>query len=407
MPLQSPDALTLTLIRQLVAFNTVSKESNLGLIEWIRDYLRGFGITCSLTFDADQRKANLFATVGDEVGAGLVLSGHTDVVPVTNQDWDTDPFVTTIQDGKIFGRGTTDMKGFLGVCLAKLPMLANANLRTPVHFAFSYDEEVGCLGVRGLLQDLAQRGIRPSGCIVGEPTNMEVVIAHKGKRSYHCCVRGREAHSSVTPMGVNAIEFASDLIRYIRDTGERIQRTEHHAGFDVPFSTVLTTAIKGGMSFHNTNTIPRDCEFVFEHRYLPGVDPDHFLGEVRQYSESTLLPRMRAVAAEADITFSTRIGYPGLDQDDMSDITLLAQQFAGRKRTSKVAFGTEAGLFQQAGIPSIICGPGSIQQAHKPNEFITLDQIAQCELFIDRLSVKLQSTALPESSVGLHAGSGG
>ncbi len=394
MPLQSPDALTLTLISQLVAFNTVSKESNLGLIEWIRDYLRGFGVACSLTFDADHRKANLFATVGDQTGAGLVLSGHTDVVPVTNQDWDTDPFVATLQDGKLFGRGTSDMKGFIGVCLAKLPMLANANLRNPVHFAFSYDEEVGCLGVRGLLQDLAQRGIRPVGCIVGEPTDMEVVVAHKGKRSYHCCVRGREAHSSVTPMGVNAIEFASDLIRYIRDTGERIQRTEHHVGFDVPFSTVLTTAIKGGMSFHNTNTIPRDCEFVFEHRYLPGVNPEHFIDEVRQYSESTLLPRMRAVAAEADITFSARIGYPGLDQVDESNIALLAQQFAGRTRTGKVAFGTEAGLFQQAGIPSIICGPGSIQQAHKPNEFIALEQIAHCELFIDRLAQQLKTGAL-------------
>jgi len=337
MPLQSPDALTLTLISQLVAFNTVSKESNLGLIEWVRDYLRGFGIACSLTFDADHRKANLFATVGDETGAGLVLSGHTDVVPVTNQDWDTDPFVATLQDGKIFGRGTSDMKGFIGVCLAKLPMLANANLRTPVHFAFSYDEEVGCLGVRGLLQDLAKHGIKPAGCIVGEPTNMEVVIAHKGKRSYHCCVRGREAHSSMTPIGVNAIEFASDLIGYVRDVGERIRKTEHHAGFDVPFSTILTTAIKGGMSFHNTNTIPRDCEFVFEHRYLPGVDPDDLFNEIRQYSESTLLPKMRAVAPEADITFNTKIGYPGLDQNDSSAISQLAMQFAGKVSTNKVS----------------------------------------------------------------------
>jgi len=394
-----PDSTTLDLIARLVSFNTVSKESNLGLIEWTRDYLKGFGIDCRLTYDADQKKANLFATVGDQTGAGLVLSGHTDVVPVTGQDWDTDPFVATLKDGKLFGRGTADMKGFIGVCLAKLPVLANLDLRTPVHFAFSYDEEVGCLGVRGLLHDLAKHGIAPAGCIVGEPTNMDVVIAHKGKRSYHCCVRGREAHSSMTPIGVNAIEFASDLIGYIRNAGERIRQSEHHAGFDVPFSTVLTTAIKGGMSFHNTNTIPRDCEFVFEHRYLPGVDPEELINEIRHYSQSTLLPQMRAVAPEADIAFNAKVGYPGLDQSDASAISQLAMQFAGQTGTRKVAFGTEAGLFQQAGIPSIICGPGSIRQAHKPNEFIALEQIAKCELFVDRLAQQLKTGSLQTMDV--------
>jgi acetylornithine deacetylase len=391
MPVQTSDSSTLKLIERLIGFNTVSKESNLGLIEWARDYLRGFGIDCRLSYDADKRKANLFATIGDRTGGGLVLSGHTDVVPVVGQDWDTDPFVATVKDGKIFGRGTCDMKSFIAVCLAKVPVLAHANLPSPVHFAFSYDEEVGCLGVRGLLDDLAKNDIRPAGCIVGEPTNMEVVVAHKGKRSYHCCVRGREAHSSMTPIGVNAIEFAADLIGYIRDVGERIKHSDTYPGFDVPFSTVLTTAIKGGMSFHNTNTIPRDCEFVFEHRFLPGVDPEHLINEVKEYASSTLLPQMRVVAPEADINFSTKVSYPGLDQNEASAISQLTQRLSGQTKTRKVAFGTEAGLFQQAGIPSIICGPGNIAQAHKPNEYVTVEQIAQCERFIDQLVTQLKT----------------
>jgi acetylornithine deacetylase len=217
------------------------------------------------------------------------------------------------------------------------------------------------------------------------------VVAHKGKRSYHCCVRGREAHSSMTPIGVNAIEFAADLIGYIRDVGERIKHSDTYPGFDVPFSTVLTTAIKGGMSFHNTNTIPRDCEFVFEHRFLPGVDPEHLINEVKEYASSTLLPQMRVVAPEADINFSTKVSYPGLDQNEASAISQLTQRLSGQTKTRKVAFGTEAGLFQQAGIPSIICGPGNIAQAHKPNEYVTVEQIAQCERFIDQLVTQLKT----------------
>jgi len=227
---------------------------------------------------------------------------------------------------------------------------------------------------------------------------MDVVVAHKGKRSYHCCVRGREAHSSMTPLGVNAIEFAADLIQHIRGLANRIQHGEQHAGFDVPFSTVLTTAIKGGMSFHNTNTIPRDCEFVFEHRFLPGVNPQDLMDEVRQYADTRLLPQMREVAPEADITISTRMGYPGLSQREDSAISQLAMRLAGQTGTRKVAFGNEAGLFQQAGIPSIVCGPGHIAQAHKPNEFIALEQIALCESFIDRLALQQTAQTAPRTA---------
>lgn len=378
---------TWAMIRALVAFDTTSRESNLGLIEWVRDGLAAQGVQCRLTYDASGTKANLFATIGSGVRPGIVLSGHTDVVPVDGQPWDTDPFEATLREDRIYGRGSADMKAFIGAALAMTPRFLAADLPVPVHLALSYDEEVGCIGVRGLLDDLARNGIAPAGCIVGEPTGMRPVVAHKGKRAYRCSFRGKEAHSALTPQGVNAIEYAAKLVVHIRHLADRMRDLERrdHA-FDVPFTTLQTGVIRGGTA---ANIVPRDCEMHFEFRYLPGVDPDALEREIKAYAEAVLAPEMRAVDASAGIVFETKAEIPGLDASEEADLARLVAALAGDGRAAKVAYATEAGLFQRAGIPSVICGPGSIEQAHRPNEFITLDQVARCEAFLERLLVEL------------------
>jgi acetylornithine deacetylase len=378
---------TWDLIQRLVGFDTTSRDSNLHLIEWVRDWLKGFGVESRLTYDPGGAKANLFATIARGAQPGIVLSGHTDVVPVDGQPWDTEPFKATLKGDRIYGRGAADMKSYLAVALAMTPRFLAADLKSPVHFALSYDEEVGCVGVRGLLEDLARNGIRPAGCIIGEPTSMQPVIAHKGKRAYKCCFRGREVHSALTPQGVNAIEFAAKLVVYIRDMADRMRdREPRDDGFDVPFTTLQTGVIRGGTA---GNIVPRDCEVHFEFRYLPGADPDALESEIKAYAEKVLLPEMRAVDPTTFIAFETKAEIPGLNTGATDEVTALAQALSRNRSTSKVAYATEGGLFQRAGIPSIICGPGSIEQAHKPNEFITLEQVAACEAFMDRLLAEL------------------
>ncbi len=378
---------TWEMIRRLIAFDTTSRESNLGLIEWVRDWLKGHGIESRLTYDATGKKANLFATVGEGPRPGIVLSGHTDVVPVDGQAWDSDPFQATLVGDRIYARGSADMKSFIAVALAHTPKFLQAGLKAPVHFALSYDEEVGCIGVRGLLEDLARNDIRPAGCIVGEPTGMQPVIAHKGMRTFKCRVHGKEAHSSLTTQGVNAIEYAAKLIVFIRQLAERMRDLESRDyNFDVPFTTLQTGLIQGGTA---PNIVPRECLFHFEFRYLPGADPDALEREIRDYAKNVLEPEMRKVAPEAGIEIEGKSQIPGLSTAEEEAITALAQRLARAERVRKVAYATEAGLFQKAGIPSIICGPGSIEQAHKPNEYITLEQVALCEAFMDRLTAEL------------------
>jgi acetylornithine deacetylase len=378
------------MIERLIAFDTTSRESNLGLIEWVRDWLRAQGVESTLVYDSERRKANLFATIHGRQGPdgpaasrpGIVLSGHTDVVPVDGQAWDTDPFKATIKGGRLFGRGACDMKGFIGVALAMTPKFAATDLAMPLHFALSYDEEVGCVGVRGLIEQLRSKGFKAAGCIVGEPTSMQVIVAHKGKRSFRCVVHGREAHSALTPQGVNAIEYAARIISHIRHLADRMGQLESRDyGFDVPFTTLQTGTIKGGTA---TNIVPRECVFDWEFRYLPGANPDAIENEVRAYAQS-LEPEMKKVADEAGIDIRLTSDAPGSNAGDTEAVTKLAVALARNDRTAKVAYATEAGLFEQAGFPSIICGPGSIEQAHKPNEYCDLEQLARCELFMDRL----------------------
>ena len=373
-------------IERLIAFNTVSRESNLGLIETVRDHLSARSIQSTLTYDAGRNKANLFATLPAADGStqgGVVLSGHTDVVPVDGQDWATDPFSPVVRDGKLFGRGSCDMKGFIGVVLTALPELLETRLSKPVHFAFSYDEEIGCVGAPSMIAELQERGVRPDGCIVGEPTNMRPIVAHKSISSYRCCVRGHAVHSSLTPQGVNAIEYAARLICHIRDVAEGFKRDgPFDEDFDVPFSTTSTGLIHGGIA---VNTVPALCEFVFEYRTLPAIDTSKVIERIEAYAHDVLEPEMRKVAEHASIEFTRRSASPALEASEQDAMTQLVRALTANRETHKVAYGTEAGLFQRAGIPSVICGPGSIEQAHKPDEFVTLEQIALCESFIRKL----------------------
>jgi acetylornithine deacetylase len=383
-----PQAATLETIQRLVAIPTVSRDSNLGLIEWVRDELLRQGVKSRLTYDDAKKKANLFASIGPAGQPGIALSGHTDVVPVDGQDWATDPFAPVVKDGRMFGRGVADMKSFIGTVLTHVPQFLAADLKTPLHIALSYDEEIGCLGVRRLIDDLAVAGIPMAGCIVGEPTSMNVVTAHKALTQYRCRVHGHEAHSSLTPQAVNSIEYAARIICHIRGIADRLRASgERIEGFDVPFTTLQTGVIKGGTA---TNIVPKECVFNFEFRCLPGADPKQLFDEIRTYAES-LLPEMRAVAAHADIVWERLANVPGCDTDERATIYALAQALARGETGRKVAYATEAGLFHDAGIPTIVCGPGSIEQAHKPNEFIELSQIAACEDFIGKLITEMRA----------------
>ncbi len=384
----APSRAALDMIDRLIAIPTVSCDSNLGLIESVRDHLAGLGVKSRLTYDAKRRKANLFATLADDPervkAGGIILSGHTDTVPVDGQEWTSDPFVARHVDGRIVGRGSADMKGFIAVALAMAPQLLAAQDHAPIHLAFSYDEEVGCIGVRGLIADLAERGIQPAGCIIGEPTDMQAIVAHKGKRDIRCCVRGREAHSALTPEGVNAIEFAARLVVFIRELADRCARSESDPRFGVPYSTLQTGTMRGGIA---TNVVARDAEFVFEMRNLPGTEQEALLAEIEGHAREVLVPAMQAVAAGTGVSFELIAELPAFGIAPDAPIVRWAQELArtAHRGAGAVGFGTEASLFARAGIPTVLLGPGSIEQAHKPDEFITYDQVAACEAFLSRM----------------------
>ncbi|WP_411380634.1 acetylornithine deacetylase [Pseudomonas sp. MPB26] len=369
------------LLRTLVGFDTTSRESNLQLIEFVRDYLAEFGVASKLVFNAERSKANLFASVGPVQVPGIVLSGHTDVVPVDGQPWTVPPFALTERDGKLFGRGTADMKGYIACVLALVPALVEAPLRMPVHIALSYDEEVGCLGVRSLLKVLEDRPVKPLLCIIGEPTELKPVLGHKGKLAMRCDVQGEACHSAYAPYGVNAIEQAAELIGELGRIGQRLRQTQD-ARFDPPFSTVQTGVISGGKAL---NIVPADCRFDFEVRALPAQDPGAVADELKAYAEQHVLPRMRAVSAQSAIRFTELSAYPGLVTDERSQAAELIAAFCGSRAFGTVAFGTEGGLFDAVGIPTVVCGPGSMDQGHKPDEFVKVEQLAGCDAMLLRM----------------------
>jgi acetylornithine deacetylase len=373
---------SIEMIGRLVGFDTTSRESNLALIDFVRDYLDGWGITSELVTDPTGRKANLYATIGADDRGGVMLSGHSDVVPVDGQNWASNPFAIVPRDAKLYGRGSCDMKGFIAIALAKVPDFAERELSEPIHLALTYDEEVGCLGVRPLATALAARGVKPRLCIIGEPTMMQPVIAHKGSRRLRCYIHGHEAHSSLTHKGVNAIETAAELIAHLKNIARQKRMSgPFDAAFDPPYTTLQTGRIEGGTA---VNIVPRECRFDFEMRHLPQDDPDVIVDDLKRFAAG-LLPEMQAVAAEAGIEFEETNTVAAMSADEHAEVVQLALTLSGANTTGKVSFATEGGYFQGAGIPTVICGPGSIEQAHKPDEFIALDQVRQCEDFIDRL----------------------
>ncbi|MBD7947426.1 MULTISPECIES: acetylornithine deacetylase [Psychrobacter] len=378
-------------LTRLIAFDTVSRHSNLALIDDVKAYCEQLGLTVDLTFNDAKNKANLFVTVpagkdADEINHGLVLSGHTDVVPVDGQDWTSEPFTATIRGDKLYGRGACDMKGFIACALTLLPQavkLSNAGqLRRPLHLALSFDEEVGCLGAPLLLADLKARGITPDHCIVGEPTNMAMVVAHKGIAVYRCRVHGKSAHSSLTAQGVNAISYASRLIGYVDELAQEIShRSDNDGLFDVPYSTLSVGTIQGGTA---TNIVPNLCEFTFDYRNLPHMTQDDILAPIAA-KVAELSTQMQARAADTGIELLQEESVPAMTDNDSAELQALIIALTGDDTRHKVAYATEGGQFTNSGIPTIICGPGSIEQAHKADEYVALSEMVRCDEFLQKL----------------------
>lgn len=374
---------TKSVLRDLVAFDTTSRNSNLPLIEFVADYLSDRGATTRLIPSADGAKANLFCTIGPDIPGGVVLSGHSDVVPVDGQDWSTDPFTLTEANGKLYGRGSADMKGFIACTLAMTTRFAEMDLRRPLHYAFSYDEEIGCLGVGRLIDAIRSELPRPAAVIVGEPTGMQIATAHKGICAMTTTVRGREAHSSSPQDGVNAIDAAASLVSYLYRLCDELAKTVRDDRFEPPYTTFNVGQITGGDAI---NIIARECLLNWEFRPIPGSDPDRIIARVEAWVKDELLPRMQATDPSCYIENICEFVVPPLDAPDGSVPEVLAREETGLNSTGTVAFVTEASLFADAGIPAIVCGPGDIAQAHQPDEFIEVSQLDACLGFLERIA---------------------
>ena len=382
------------LLERLIRFDTTSRNSNLELIAHVKDYLSDFGIDSLLVYDETGSKANLYATVGPQDRSGVMLSGHTDVVPVDGQDWSTDPFSVTAKGGALFGRGTADMKGFIACALARIPQMMEQPLLAPVHIALSYDEEIGCIGVRRLLDALNGHPVRPAMGIIGEPTGMKVVNAHKGKQGWRVSIRGRAAHSAYPVEGVNAVEIAAELIGHIRCVyGQVHEQGPTDEGYRVPHSTLHVGPIEGGRAL---NIVPDACEFSFEVRHLPDETADHYFQQIVDYAEEVLLPRMHAIDPDTSVEFEALAGYPGLNTPaDAPAVRFVQMLLEDTGDPEKISFGSEAGLFEdRVKVPCVVCGPGSILQAHRPDEYVEEAQLIRCWRFIGRLVTHLQSEGL-------------
>ena len=381
MPAPLPDAIGL--LRDLVGYDTTSRNSNLPLIEHVADYLQDVGASVRIVPSDDGAKANLFATLGPSVAGGLVLSGHSDVVPVDGQDWSTDPFALTEADGRLYGRGSADMKGFIACALAMAPRIAEMPLKRPVHFAFSYDEEVGCLGVGRLIDAILAEIPRPAAVVVGEPTRMQIANAHKGICAMTTTIRGREAHSSRPQDGVNAIAAASAFVSYLYRLCDELAAQETDDRFEPPYTTFNAGKISGGDAI---NIIARECTLNWEFRPIPGADPDAIAAQVERFVADELLPPMRAADPGTSVETRRDVAVPPLDAAEDSPAEAVVRRATGLNSAGTIAFVTEASLFDRAGIPAVICGPGDIAQAHQPDEFIEIAQMEECLAFLERLA---------------------
>ena len=377
---------TVDWLSRLIAFDTTSRHSNLALIHDCADYLESLGLKPWLSHNADQSKANLFATIAAANGStegGLILSGHTDVVPTDGQTWQSDPYRADIREGRLYGRGSADMKGFIAAVLAAAPAMVQAELKRPLHIALSYDEEIGCLGAPVMIAELQKRGLTPEHCIVGEPTSMRMVVAHKGIHTFRCAVHGKAAHSSLTPQGVNAIEYAAKLIVFINELAGRLKaRYDTDPDYDVPFSTLSVNTIAGGIA---GNIVPQLCEFEFDYRNLPHMSPADITAPIEAHIREVLQPQMQAVDAACRIDMRHGENVPAMPEAEAALLHDLITQLVQDSSRLKVAYATEGGQFQQAGIATVICGPGNIEQAHKADEFVELSQLARCDAFLHKL----------------------
>lgn len=376
---------SLEMIRRLVAFDTVSRHSNLELIHYVRDYLAGHGVQSHLVGNTEGTKANLYATVGPNVEGGVVLSGHTDVVPVDGQPWSTDPFSVTEKNGRLYGRGTCDMKGFCAVALAMVPQMQAAGLKRPIHFALSYDEEIGCHGAPAMIDRLTTDIARPQAVIVGEPTSMRPIVAHKGIAALRVTVTGHEAHSSQVQRGVSAVTIAARLISFIDDMmAENRANADPACRFEPPYSTLHVGVVNGGTAL---NIIARQCTFVWDIRCVPGDDWRQYYRRFQEYAD-TLLPAMKAISPDAGIACDILADAPPL-QDHGGPAQELVYELCGHRHNGVVPYAAEAGQFQERGFSVVLCGPGSIDQAHQPDEYIDIDQITACEGFLQELTRRL------------------
>lgn len=378
-PVYTPEEL----LSRLVAFDTTSFKSNLACIAFIEDYLLQHGIVSTRIPSPEGDKASLFATIGPNDRSGLALSAHTDVVPVEGQVWDSDPFVLHRNGGKLYGRGTSDMKGFLACVLAAVPEFRRRQLKTPIHLAFSYDEEIGCIGVRPMIAELGETLPKPRLVIVGEPTSMRVIDAHKGPVRWQVDVKGRAAHSSMAHLGVNAITYAMRLIGELSRIEAELKISARSPRFDPPYATLQVTLIDGGTA---TNIVPVSCTFAFDIRSVPGLDVDAIEARLKTFAGTECLPEMRRIAPEAEISIVRANNVPPFAVAADSEIVPLAMKLAGQNSTDAVSYATEAGLFQDAGCQSIVCGPGNITEAHTANEWIAESELAKCMSFLHRLA---------------------
>ena len=378
---------TVEILRDLIAFPTVSTDSNLAMIHWLATRLENVGAVVEVQEDDSGAKANLFATLGPMRDGGILLSGHTDVVPVADQDWSTDPFEMVERDGKLFGRGTCDMKGFIAACLNAAPLYASAVDARPLHFAFTHDEETGCIGAQNLVADLRDRGLSPAIAIIGEPTSMQIIEGHKGCYEYSTLFSGREGHGSAPDLGVNAAEYATRYVTRLLELRHELKARAPEGGrFDPPETTINIGGIHGGVAH---NVIVGKARVDWEMRPVVAEDAAHVKGAMRRYTDEVLLPAMRSVAPEAEIRVDGMGEVAGLEPMEENAARDLLAELTQANGAGVVPFGTEAGLFQSLGMAAVVCGPGSIQEAHKPDEFVTLDQLAACDRMLGKLAERL------------------
>lgn len=383
---------TLSILQRLVGFDTTSSRSNRELIDWVANRLDDLGVESFVQHGDEPGKANLFATIGAQDRPGVMLSGHSDVVPVIGETWTSDPFRLTERDGRQFGRGSADMKAWIACCLAMTPTFIGVRLQTPVHLALSYNEESDMHGMVQLARHLAAAPVKPSVAIIGEPTLMQVVVANKGSAVYRVKVRGKPVHSSFRHLGISAVEVAAEIIVFINAMQQRLNAAERHDGFEFPHTSLQVGRIQGGTA-HNITA--KDCEFVFEIRTLPGVDTAGILGEVRNYCDRILLPQIRAVSSECGIEIETVLDTPGLDERGNRHLAQAVMPLCGCLAPRRVSFGTEGGILQGVGVPTVVCGPGDIFVAHQPDEYVETTQLDACNRFLAALCGRLQAGPWP------------